>query len=248
MPDCGWRGPIIGTIHASKGREADNVVLMLPRGQREAKNEQDDGLDEEVRVLYVGTTRPRQTLLVGDGFKTGGASLENGRVFRRRTLKNDTPGAQVEIGLEGDIDELSFVADPGSETCQRAVLRLADKVHNGGIPRLEAQADREDGFTYKLYCPDAPKQVVIGALAQHVNHDLFAIGKAVGCSLNRKNLRPSETIRHLYVVGARTVAIGEDDPRADELPDGRRISGMFIVPVIRGFSQIALLSMRRRRP
>ena len=29
-PEFGLRGPILGTIHASKGREADEVVLMMP--------------------------------------------------------------------------------------------------------------------------------------------------------------------------------------------------------------------------
>ena len=29
-PELGLRGPILGTIHASKGREADEVVLVMP--------------------------------------------------------------------------------------------------------------------------------------------------------------------------------------------------------------------------
>ena len=31
LPDLGTTGPILGTIHASKGREADTVVLVMPR-------------------------------------------------------------------------------------------------------------------------------------------------------------------------------------------------------------------------
>src|SRR5690606_38471883 len=32
LPEYGLQGPIVGTIHASKGREASNVVVLLPNG------------------------------------------------------------------------------------------------------------------------------------------------------------------------------------------------------------------------
>ena len=62
-PDCGGYGPIFSTIHASKGREADRVILMLPRKLESAiaknKTVRQDML-EEARVYYVGATRVKK--------------------------------------------------------------------------------------------------------------------------------------------------------------------------------------------
>src|SRR5690606_1460653 len=51
-PELGSTGPILGTIHASKGREADKVVLVLPPAakDRDEENPLDDL--EEGRVYY----------------------------------------------------------------------------------------------------------------------------------------------------------------------------------------------------
>ena len=49
LPEYGLHGPIVGTIHASKGREASNVVLLLPNG---AEFESIEDEKEETRVLF----------------------------------------------------------------------------------------------------------------------------------------------------------------------------------------------------
>lgn len=53
----------LSTIHASKGMEADRVVLSLGMGDRTFENFDDD----EHRVFYVGATRARKKLDVIDG-------------------------------------------------------------------------------------------------------------------------------------------------------------------------------------
>ena len=50
--ELGLHGPIVGTIHASKGREADTVHLMLSD-----THGRDIDQDEEARVVFVGATR-----------------------------------------------------------------------------------------------------------------------------------------------------------------------------------------------
>src|SRR5262249_37631150 len=47
--ELGSSGPIVGTIHAAKGREADVVHLMLP-GEADADSDQAE-VDEETRIL-----------------------------------------------------------------------------------------------------------------------------------------------------------------------------------------------------
>jgi superfamily I DNA/RNA helicase len=51
--------PIITTIHASKGREADNVVLFSEMGRRCWQDP-----DSEHRLAYVGSTRTRRNLTI----------------------------------------------------------------------------------------------------------------------------------------------------------------------------------------
>ncbi len=86
-------GPVIGTIHASKGREAARVQLMLP-GPRTGN----DDPDAEARVLFVGATRARERLEVGRGLRLSARRLANGRVY----LPESARSAWIEIGRAGD--------------------------------------------------------------------------------------------------------------------------------------------------
>ena len=56
----------LSTIHAAKGGEADNVLLILDNTKkiREAMEKSLDKADEEQRVWYVGVTRTKQNLYV----------------------------------------------------------------------------------------------------------------------------------------------------------------------------------------
>ena len=55
----------ISTIHAAKGGEADNVVLLTDMSQRTYRGYQADP-DDEQRVFYVGMTRAKKRLTVID--------------------------------------------------------------------------------------------------------------------------------------------------------------------------------------
>jgi len=56
----------LSTIHAAKGGEATNVLLILDntRKIREAVDKSEDKHDEEHRVWYVGVTRTKQNLYI----------------------------------------------------------------------------------------------------------------------------------------------------------------------------------------
>jgi DNA helicase-2/ATP-dependent DNA helicase PcrA len=56
----------LSTIHASKGREADHVVLHTGLTMK-TLNDMDKNPDAEARVWYVGVTRARQTLEILEG-------------------------------------------------------------------------------------------------------------------------------------------------------------------------------------
>lgn len=59
----------ISTIHAAKGGEADNVVLLgnMSRATRICMDDTDLGLDLELRVFYTGITRTKNRLWLCDG-------------------------------------------------------------------------------------------------------------------------------------------------------------------------------------
>lgn len=84
LPEFGHKGPILGTIHASKGREADHVFLQINESWGVGSREDED-LAEESRVLFVGATRAKKSLAVQGGYKMPFSSAtESGRCYRWR--------------------------------------------------------------------------------------------------------------------------------------------------------------------
>jgi len=56
----------VSTIHASKGGERDNVMLLtdLSYGPYSSMKDSREGMDDETRVFYVGATRAKEKLVV----------------------------------------------------------------------------------------------------------------------------------------------------------------------------------------
>lgn len=121
LPEYGLQGPIVGTIHASKGREASNVVLFLPNGA-EFETVEDEA--EEARVLFVGATRARASLIVGESNAFRASTLASGRVHR--SAKNGK-STMVEVGRDGDITARGLVG--------RSEFSAARRENRSGFPR-----------------------------------------------------------------------------------------------------------------
>jgi superfamily I DNA/RNA helicase len=56
----------LSTIHASKGHEADRVILLTDMTQRVAETA-DKHPEDEIRVFYVGMTRAKNILDIVEG-------------------------------------------------------------------------------------------------------------------------------------------------------------------------------------
>lgn len=100
---------VISTIHQSKGREYDSVLFLRPDDWR-----REEDIFEEAKVFYVAITRAKNQLFAIERKKSGtyltSSKSNSGRWTElairkagRRTL------VSVEIGMEKDIDEQSFV-------------------------------------------------------------------------------------------------------------------------------------------
>lgn len=222
FPELGVEGPVIGTIHASKGREAAVVHLMVPPNPQG----QSGDLDEEARIVFVGATRAKSRLLVGSGSRQNFRRLASGRVFIPLRKKN-VPRAQVEIGREGDMTaegvagRSCFHTREDVEAAQSALRELQ-------LPaQAWARADRNNGFRYGVYVN--AKAAPLAFLAQAVNSELFEVAKALG-GWNR----PPDGINHLSIVALRTIVLSPDVPEHERLHLPWSDTGIVVAPVIIG--------------
>jgi len=229
--EVGTRGPIIATIHSSKGREADNVYLMLPPEPKKNKKYPNSNYDEETRVVFVGATRARKWLGVGNGYQDhfGMPLNSSGRIFSiSKELYNC---ARVQIGLDRDITASGIAGRnyyENSDTVrinQERLCELADKITNA-----EAINDHTCDHVYRLIPED--DEVDIAALSNpELREDLWKIGKKI-------NGRPPEIIKQLRIYGIRTIILPEESQECNGLHEPWTKSGIMLAPVINGYTNI----------
>ena len=222
-------GPVIGTIHGSKGREAGEVFLMMPSDDYIRDDLPAHAIAEEERVLYVGATRARKNLNVGNSPRNYASSLENsGRSYRRTRKKSN--GLQVEIGRRGDVDPTS-VAD--SNIKLHDVEALQDWLWSNAVAHVELCADySKKNERYEIFTASPhEKKRFICAFSKLLRSDLWNIGKTKG-----KNYKPDEKIRHLHMIGSATAVV--DEINKDKLVSPYRESRFLIVPIVTGYSMI----------
>ena len=230
--ELGQSGPIVGTIHASKGREADTVHLMLSES---VSNDIDE--DEEARVVFVGATRGRTRLLTGEAWRRQFTRRvdESGRAYRLQTRENK-PYAQFEIGRDADIQaegltgRLYFGDADEVKSAQARIRTFADDP-----PSLIAKSDPDTGFVYRM--KEDGKNDCIATLSQSVNYDLFAISKDIQATLKGGQRRPPNTIRHLHVHGVRTVVLPPESAESEKLHEPWRSSGIMLSPLVLAYTR-----------
>jgi hypothetical protein len=222
LAEYGLHGPIVGTIHASKGREATNVVLLLPKGG-EFQNVDEEA--EEARVLFVGATRARGSLIVGDGIAFAGSTLESKRVYR-----SSHRSTMVEIGRDGDISASSLVgrsefSAAEAASAQAFLAKVADVVTTYTL-----KADPDLDWRYRILAGgDGP---CVGSLSRNVTYDLWEI-------LNKRNQKnshkPPGYVNHVGGQGCATVVLAADDNNLETLNEPWASSGFLLAPRIAAF-------------
>jgi hypothetical protein len=232
-PDFGLGGPVFGTIHGCKGREAGSVLLMLPTSGPDDTN---DG--EEARVVFVGATRARLELRVGSGFSFLRAPKVKG-LKRGYALKinRGRAAAQVEFGRDGDVTI--------EGTAGRTLFRNAEDVeaaqqwlagHVDRIVPATARAVPDLNWRFRVVPQGGPPLTFLSA---HVGNDLFEVGKSVQKALKgSRPLRPSGGPDHLKTFGACTLVVSPDDPQKDLLHEPWASSGFVLAPALQGFDMV----------
>ncbi len=217
IPDYGMWGPIFSTIHGSKGREAENVVLMLPRNDRTLTIPDDQPNaerrnQEESRVYYVGATRAKCSLEYDEAKSLIGASSVNGgRVWHSYQRGRNKPAtACVQFGMAGDVDDTALVRRDFCESSQEAVanfealLSLHRQYVNDAAdmpPAIDLQlepreVDGEQQWRYRLHHADAEgaSDQIYGWLQASVGSELFTVAKEMESRVYKTNLRPPTRI------------------------------------------------------
>ena len=112
---------VIGTIHAAKGREYDAVVI--PDYDCDVTRWEHGAIEEERRVVYVGVTRGRDSVLL-----TLDTSLPYRHPFLRELV--EAPRAGEYESLKARLDEAErgreAASAPGTRSGERLGERLAE--------------------------------------------------------------------------------------------------------------------------
>ncbi|MDQ1064063.1 UvrD-helicase domain-containing protein [Stenotrophomonas sp. SORGH_AS_0282] len=216
MPFCtaefGTAGPILGTIHANKGRESDIVRLFVqdPIGPDES--------GEELRVLFVGATRAREQLLVGKMRSYGGSNL-NGRAWRRAGTR-----LQVEVGRPLDIEPSGLVGrryfkgQEGALAAQQAWF--STPMRQGLVLRAE------ESLGWKFSLSDGDQR--LAGMSERFRAEMMDLASLINKRIN--------WFGHGRSIGLRTMVVGPDSPQADQLLEPWRSSGFLFCPLLSALS------------
>lgn len=224
LPEYGLHGPIVGTIHASKGREASNVVLLLPNGAEFDCIEEEA---EEVRVLFVGATRARISLTVAECAAFRASTLSSGRCHRSTRAGQSV---MVEIGREGDFTARGLVgrSELSAEdalAAQSFLTQVADVVTS-----YKLAADPDLDWRYRIQT--ASETLSIGAFSRNLTYDLWDI---LANKKQKQSHRPPLRVNHVRGQGCATVVLGPDDTDLGALHQPWASSGFVLMPRIAAF-------------
>lgn len=232
IAEYGLPGPLVGTIHASKGRESPNVVLILP--SRFAKKSEVDDIDnemEEARVLFVGATRAISSLVVGEGAMVGGATLKDGRTYRQA----HNGKTMIEVGRQGDISARGLVGrDVFSPAAAADAQAFLAKV-SGVVTEYSLHTDSELKWRH-LISPNAGGPSV-GMMSENLKYAMYDVMNA---QAKGRKLMPPRKLSYVRGMGGETLVLAPDDGELEWLHEPWASSGFVLSPKISAFPSFTL--------
>ena len=216
-------GPLLSTIHAAKGREADTVHLMLPRHPEDTSAVD---WEEEARILFVGATRARKTLRVGSSSSwlrpLDGRGSRLWQSFHWRGRKD----ARVEVGIDGDVDNAAMI----DETVWHGALAVAEMqtlLWHLASKTTPLAAVRSGDF-YSLEVADGRfRGRSVGRLTKAFVSDMWKLGTAA----TGARVSPPRKISGIYLTAVRTISAWQEETGT---------SRFWLAPVIAGLPVIYL--------
>lgn len=222
-PEYGDAGPVLGTVHASKGREADTVYLFLP-----SVDPDEEDPDQETRVMFVGATRARKTLRVGQAARSYAGATASHRVWKRGRQSGT---GNVEIGRAGDIDASGLVGTVAFATAADALVAQQHWLGEPVLSGLAARSVEALEWNFEVRVGDGPRLCVLDA---QVRRDLWEIARRM------KQKRSPGFLPHLRSMGLSSLVLRPDDPALATLHEPWRSSGFLFAPMLTGFSHFRI--------
>lgn len=228
VSETGTAGPILGTIHSSKGRQAKHVVLVLPEVRDGMRPE--DAV-AEARVVYVGATRARSTLCVRPGLRQRFRRHVTGRVY---AMSNGSGTRRVQLELGRETDVLSESAAAQAFIVAEDAALAGQRLLRRGVAHAWAHAElmlcgEDSHYLLQLETPEG--NVPIGALSPGFVRELRALTDNAGAGR-----KVPAFIGNIVVCGVRTVVLSEENPAVASLYEPFRRNGIFLAPVIKGLT------------
>lgn len=228
-PEFGLPGPVIGTIHASKGREADSVLLLA------ASNpvfESTEAEEEETRILFVGSTRARLSLRIGKAIAYPGPRLGSGRCYRQVGGKASRK-VMIEIGREEDFSPAGLVGNSHSTSGEAFAAQEWLRRHAGVIMGFELHRDGDLDWNYRLRNPD--DDATLAVLTRRFHDDFWEVARRVSDNAGSK-MSPPPHVRHIQALGCRTLVVAADDPAIERLHAPWAQTGFLLAPRVASFA------------
>ncbi|MGV6994639.1 UvrD-helicase domain-containing protein [Desulfovibrio sp. QI0430] len=224
--ELGIAGPIVGTIHAAKGREADTVYLYFPRISKRHGTNID--FDEETRVMFVGATRPKKWLHAKVSFEDvgGGQKERTSRIWEY--IPQKWHSRRVMFGQRCDISPVELVGKnifenpEEAHTAQEMLLRIAAKIEKAHSP--VSVFALFNGRRYELKTEDG--------------HTICFLSDAVHTDLRDILKRVPQKIERLWLMDVGTVAIENRTLSTNELHAPWQKGGIMLCPRIIGYPEL----------
>jgi hypothetical protein len=216
LREPGGIGPIVSTVHGSKGREATEAMLLLCEQQAE-------GIDE-ARVLYVGLSRAKDRLDVRRYSGMQWNHLEgSGRPWRRTRTRS----LQLEVGRAGDLDPARNARVFGDRMADQQQLLAT---FNGTCRDVQVWSFPDRDWVRGIVEPTDPAKP-LATLSLTCEQDLWAAARA----MRRKGQAKTPThVCHLRWFDLGSVGLPRNGEPGSELPEPWKTTGLFLIPLIVG--------------
>lgn len=178
-PDPTLKPIVYTTIHRSKGREFDEVAYVdyIPWN---GSVEPTPGYTQRMRFVGLSRAKMRNFRLDGGVAPDVRKSRKSERWAECRRITGGKIGIKAfEVGVQGDVDPVSFVRHPSlgvAAAAQTAMLALCQR---GQIVDLVLGPPREDGATPIYSIIHRSSGVKVGEMSAWFSHDLRATRQSV---------------------------------------------------------------------
>lgn len=145
----------------------------------------------------------------------------------------------VEIGRSGDVTAVCLAGRNSLSIEEAGKAQLWLRGHANCCSSLQLrQLGKEGGWKYLLVDPELD-EMPVARLTRRVTDDFWEIANRAGVRTGRKH-RPPSSVRHVKVLGSRSVVLSPDDPELETLHEPWAASGFLLAPCLATFTKIYL--------